>query len=190
MVRIDAERGEVVLRQGELLRGMYVVASGRCSCRADLSIDGAPPPSPLSPPPGLDADDDDDDDDADAAAAAAPASRVARVFVRTMARREVSATWRCCCRARCSSEPARARDGDGGGGDDGLLPTEERGARRRARPQRAARGASPLLAPSDASLRKAYIDDIEWAEAKRQSVERPRSPRRMSGRPQLLGGRG
>ena len=31
---------------------------------------------------------------------------------------------------------------------------------------------SVLLAPSDASLRKAYIDDIEWAEAKRQYVER------------------
>ena len=85
MVRIDAERGEVVLRQGELLRGMYVVASGRCRAERDVSIDGAPPPSPPSPPPGLD---DDDDDAADAAAAAAPPSRVARVFVRTMARRE------------------------------------------------------------------------------------------------------
>ena len=173
MVRIDAERGEVVLRQGELLRGMYVVASGRCRAERDVSIDGAPPPSPPSPPPGLDTDDA-DDDATDAAAAAAPASRVARVFVRTIARRECFGDVAMLLPRALLKKSRRARETVTAEVATTVyfLPKSEAPAVELGpNGQREAR-LSVLLAPSDASLRKAYIDDIEWAEAKRQYVER------------------
>ena len=172
MVRIDAERGEVVLRQGELLRGMYVVASGRCRAERDVSIDGAPPPSPPSPPPGLNADDADDDADDDAAAA--PASRVARVFVRTIARRECFGDVAMLLPRALLKKSRRARETVTAEVATTVyfLPKSEAPAVELGpNGQREAR-LSVLLAPSDASLRKAYIDDIEWAEAKRQYVER------------------
>ena len=134
--------------------------------------DGAPPPSPPSPP-GLDVDDA-DDDATDAAAAAAPASRVARVFVRTIARRECFGDVAMLLPRALLKKSRRARETVTAEVATTVyfLPKSEAPAVELGpNGQREAR-LSVLLAPSDASLRKAYIDDIEWAEAKRQYVER------------------